>query len=364
MICCNKCFCDFELKAIIERLGQIGNCQICGGSNVYIYNTDKNTDLVEYFDEFISIYTPTQSLPLEFPKAEMRLLKDELFTNWNIFNKLNATNIYKIITSICSEKYQQIPEHFDYPVGIAEFYSPEYLNEHSLLRTNSWENFVTALKTQNRFHTNLINLEILERFCSYIRKPYKKGTVFYRGRIASSSGLCANEMGAPPHEKASAGRANAQGIRCLYLADSFETTIREVRAGAFDLISVGKFELQEDIIVVDLKSIDKISPFLEDLDCMEHAINKEHLNKINDEMGKAVRKSDSDLDYVPTQYISDFIKSIEHDGQAEYAGLEYNSTMKSDGFNLAIFYADLFKCIDVKTYRITELNYRAEEWRL
>ena len=43
---------------------------------------------------------------------------------------------------------------------------------------------------------------------------------------------------------------------------------------------------------------------------MEYAINKEHLNKINDEMGKIMRRSDSALDYVPTQYITDFVKSI------------------------------------------------------
>lgn len=361
MICCNKCFCDVELKPIIESLGQTGNCPICDNNNVYIYDTNNNSNLVGYFDELISIYTSSQNLPTEFPKAETRLLKDELLTNWNIFNKLSATNVYNIITGICSEKYQQFPDLFDQPVGIAELYNPEYLNEHSLLRTNSWEDFVNALKTQNRFHTKHLNLEILERFCSYIRKPYKKGTYFYRGRISSSAGLCTDDMGAPPHEKASAGRANAPGIRCLYLANDVDTTIHEVRAGAFDCISVGTLELQEDIIVLDLKSIDKISPFIDDLDCKQHAINKEHLKKMNIEMGKALRRSDSALDYVPTQYISDFIKSIEHNGKAEYAGLEYNSTMKPGGFNLAIFDVDLFKCIDVKTFRIKELDYRKEK---
>lgn len=360
MIFCCKCLCDSQLIPIIEGLGQKGNCPTCGSFDVYIYDTDNNSELVGYFDEFISIYTPAQSLPVEFPKAETRLLKDELVTNWNIFNNLSATNVYKIITSICDEQYQAVPELFDYPVGIAELYNPEYLKEHSLLRTNSWENFVTALKEQNRFHTKHFNLGLLERFCSYIRKSYKKGSVFYRGRISSSAGLGTDVMGAPPHEKASAGRANAPGISCLYLASDVDTTIHEVRAGAFDFISVGKFELLEDIIVVDLKSIDKISPFLEDLDYLEHAINKEHLNKINAEMGKALRRSDSPLDYVPTQYISDFIKGIEHDGQAEYAGIEYNSTMFPEGFNLAIFYPDLFKCVDVRTYRIKKLLYQKE----
>lgn len=361
MILCNKCFSDSEIKPIIESLDHKGCCQICGSSDVYIYDTETNFEFREDFDEFLSIFTPAKLLPSEFPRAEIRLLKDELLANWNIFHKLNATQVYNIITNICSEKYQETPELFDNPVGISELYNPEYLYEHSLLRTNSWEKFVTSLKKQNRFHTNLINLEILERFCSYIRKPYKKGTIFYRGRISSQTGFCAAEMGAPPHEKASAGRANALGVSCLYIANDIDTTIHEVRAGAFDYISVGKFELQDDIIVLDLKSIDKISPFTEELDYLEHAINREHLNKINLEMGKALRRSDSVLDYVPTQYISDFIKSIEHNGQAEFAGLEYNSTLNQDGYNLAIFYPDLFKCIGVETYRIKDLTYRKEK---
>lgn len=357
MIFCSKCFYDSEIIGTIERLDQKGTCQVCGASDVFIYNTEKNSQLAELFDEFISIYTPSSLLPKEYPKEEMNQLKYELVHKWNIFNNLDAKSIYKIITLTCHEMYQQSPELFDNPVGIIEFYDEDYLRKNSLLRTNNWDDFVKSVKTQNRFHTRLINLDILERFCTFIRKPYKKGSIFYRGRISPSNGICAEEMGAPPNNKATAGRANAPGIRCLYLASNEKTTIREVRAGAFDYISVGKFVLKEDIIVVDLKSIDRISPFTEDLGYKEYAINKEHLVKLNKEMGKALRRSDSDLDYIPTQYISDFIKSIEHNGQAEYAGLEYNSTMNASGYNLAIFNPEIFECTDVKTYQIKELIY-------
>lgn len=102
----------------------------------------------------------------------------------------------------------------------------------------------------------------------------------------------------------------------------------------------------------------QISPFIEGLDCLEYAINKEHLNKINDEMGKIMRRSDSALDYVPTQYITDFVKSIIHDGVAEYAGIEYESVMHSGGYNLALFDPDLFECVDTKVYGIDMIDYR------
>lgn len=361
MICCSKCFDDIEIKQIIEGLNRKGRCMICGCTDSFVYDTDSDTELVIFFDELISIYTPSHLLLDMYPKADLKLLKDELLDKWSIFNKLCGTQAYNIVTCICKEKYKEFPELFDNPIGIAESIDLDYLNKKSMLKTNKWEDFVNALKTENRFHTNHINIDILRLFCSYIRKPYKKGTILYRGRISPSNGYDKDLMTAPPSDLVSAGRANSMGVRCLYLADNVETTIREVRAGAFDYVSIGAFELQEDIIVVNLKSIDRISPFIVDLDCTQHAINKVHLKKINKEMGKVLRRNDSPLDYIPTQYISDFIKSIEHNGIAEYAGLEYDSTMNMGGYNLAIFYPDLFKCINVDTYKIEDLYYKKEK---
>lgn len=91
---------------------------------------------------------------------------------------------------------------------------------------------------------------------------------------------------------------------------------------------------------------------------MEYAINKEHLNKINNEMGRIMRRSDSALDYIPTQYITDFVKSITHNEVAEYAGIEYKSVMHENGYNLAIFNPELFECIDTKIYKIDMIDYR------
>lgn len=358
MIFCEKCFCDTEVISVIRNVGEIGCCPICKSRKVHIYDTYKCNDLSTMFDELLSIYTPSSQLPATYPKSETRLIKSELLNNWNIFNKRSESDVYKIVISICEEKYEYMPELFDSPVGIQELYDEEYLLKHSLLTTNSWEDFVNALKTKNRFHTHYINLGLLEKFCSYIRKPYKAGTVLYRCRISKEDGISIDEMGAPPIENATDGRANAKGIRCLYLGDSPETTIYETRVGAFDYVTVGKFQLKKDIIVVDLKYINQISPFIEGLDCLEHAINKEHLNRINDEMGKIMRRSDSILDYIPTQYITDFIKSIMRDEKQEYAGIEYKSVMHNGCYNLAVFDPELFGCIDTNIYGIDNIDYK------
>lgn len=361
MIFCEKCFTDQEVIPVIQGIGEKGNCKICGKKNVYIYDTEKHDELSPRFEEFVDIYTPAELLPETFPRAEVKMLKTEIVQNWSIFNKLDEANVYKILTAICKDKYEYNAELFDKPVAISEFYDSEYLEKHSLLTTNSWEDFVDALKSKNRFHTHYVNLELLATFCSYIRKAYKAGTKFYRCRISGADGIEAENMGAPPRHMVPDGRANAKGIRCLYLSDSIETTIYETRAGAYDYVTVGCFELKEDIIVADLKRINQISPFIDELDSKELAINKEHLNKINVEMSKIMRRSDSVLDYVPTQYITDFIKSIVHDGEKEYSGIEYNSVMHEGGYNLAIFEPELFECKETEIYRINTVDYRKEK---
>ena len=357
MIVCEKCFSDAELVSIIRSKECIGNCPICNHRNVYIYDTDKYDELTVLLDDFVSIYTPVSMLPSTFPKDKTQLLKNELINNWHIFSSENESVVYRIISSVLKDKYESESELFDYPVGIKELYDFEYLSGHSLLKTNSWDGFVEALKNRNRFHTHYLDLKLLERFFSYIRKPYKAGTIFYRSRLSTKAGLTCDEMGAPRSEKAPDGRANACGIRCLYLGNEEETTIYEVRAGLYDYVTVGKFVLKRDVIVVDFKQINLISPFLEGLDCMEYAINKEHLNKISNEMSKVMRRSDSILDYIPTQYITDFVKSIKHDGVTEYAGIEYKSVMYNKGYNMAVFDPELFECVETKVYRIDTMDY-------
>lgn len=357
---CNHCITDGELRPIIEGLGHKERaCPMCGKRQALVYDTDVNSDLTDYFEQLLEIYTPESMLPPNFPDEEKRLLVTELTDRWHIFNEdLNLTDVYRITRALCTEKYTSMPNLFDAPIGIAELNDDVFLRNHSLLRSNSWDDFVDSVKTQNRFHTNHIQLTILNRYCSFIRKVYKKGTIFYRARVSSSDdGFAVKDMGAPPADKATAGRANSAGIRCLYLASDPDTTFHEIRAGLFDYVTLGRFELTQDIVVVDLKAIDHISPFLESCDFLEHAINKEHLKRINREIGRALRRSDSGLDYVPTQYIADFIKSILHEGKPEYAGIEYNSTLNHRGQNLAIFYPELFVCTDIEVHHITELKY-------
>lgn len=162
-------------------------------------------------------------------------------------------------------------------------------------------------------------------------------------------------MGAPPANSASAGRANPVGISMLYLCDSVQTTMYEIRAGVYDYVTVGTFELLSDIEVINLADLDKISPFFAansyGIDYIRQAVNIDYLRIIGQEIARPLRRHDSALDYLPTQYISDFIKS------KGYAGIEYSSTMCKDGINLAVYDENLLKCISTTVYDVKSLTY-------
>lgn len=360
MIICRHCFCDSEIRARITSHSHRGKCPTCGEHDSFLYDTEKESYLNGIFDKIISIYSPSEELPEGFPVAKKAYIKDELLKNWNIFHISNAEIVYEIVKALSPDLYSVSPQLFDTPVANLHLLEPEYFQQNSILCDNTWDDFVESLKHENRFHTNYINTEVLKVFCSYIRKAYKAGQVFYRGRLSTESGYPCEEMGAPPQDKVTDGRANSMGIRRLYLTNDPATTFHEIRARAFDYVTIGTFQLKRDIKVVDLKMIDKISPFIEELDALQYAINREHLNKIDSEMSRPMRRSDSVLDYVPTQYIVDFIQSITHDGNHEYDGIEYKSTVNPSGYNLAIFDPDIFECTSVKVYRVKGLRFDTE----
>ena len=366
---CSDCFNDTEIINVINKIDNEGTCEVTGKTSKHVYDTSEHTFLKGYFDELLNIYTPVSELVQKFDKKDTLKIKyDLLSNNWNIFNdNCKHSDVYKILKSICPERYEESPELFNGDVIIPELYDEKYKAEHSLLKIHTWEEFIYSIKCCNRYHSHHLNLDILRKACIASTKKYKKGEKFYRGRISSLEGLQAKDMSAPPIEKTIDGRVNSAGIRCLYLANSVNTTINEVRAGIFDYITIGTFELKEDIIVVDFRKINKISPFifaLNGLALTEYALNKPFLNKINDEMGKSVRKSDSKLDYIPTQYICDYIKSITLEIEnlpSKFMGIEYNSTLCKDGYNLAIFEPELFECIETKVYQVQSLEYNTSE---
>lgn len=359
MKCCIDCFSDIEIRSIIESKQTKGDCEFCGCSNTFVYELSEDPSISQLFDGLLDVYTPVSVFPTAIPKNDVKLLRDFLVDDWSIFS-VSRNVVQQLLENICQERYQEEPALFMGPVGILESSDNQYLMKNSLLKTYGWDEFVKELKENNRFHTDYINREILKLFLSCVKVTHRRGETFYRARFCTDqAGIKPEDMGPPPAKLASAGRANSRGISRLYLSDKTDTTLYEIRAGVYDYVTVGEFILKRDIEVIDLAQIDKISPFvansMTDIDLTMHAINLDALRKIAKEIAKPLRRHDSQLDYLPTQYISDFIKSLGSDG------IQFNSTMSQDGYNLTLFDAKISECKNIKVYDIKKIHYGFEQ---
>ncbi len=352
-----ECFKDSEIHSMITSRGKTGICEITHQSGVMIYDTNYDTYLEADFSEILDVYTAQSDLPHDFPKECLALLEDILLRDWEIFN-VGCTDVKTIVMEICKDIYPNNANIFSEKVGIAKVCDSSFLQRKCLMKQFSWERFTSSIKNINRFHSNHINLGLLEEFFSSdsMQKQYKRGELtLYRGRISDVKGYKKEEMGAPPLTLASAGRVNSAGISCLYLANDINTTFHEIRARDLDYVSIGTFILTKDIKIVDLSNLNKISPFASgESDFEWFAVNMNILKKINDEIAKPLRRQDSELDYLPAQYISDFIKSLGFDG------ICYGSTLNEQGLNYAFFDEKKFRCEKVDVYHIKAMKFMTE----
>jgi len=126
-----------------------------------------------------------------------------------------------------------------------------------------WEQFVDEVKSDParplkfrdaNFDEFLIREDLLGR--RTVRVP--AGTVLYRSRLGFVQGpngdtpYSGAAIGAPPPEKAGAGRANTNGKVVLYCSDEEGTAIAEARPARGEYVSVAEIRAAREIEVLDL----------------------------------------------------------------------------------------------------------------
>lgn len=354
MICCTECFNDLEIRASIEAINRKGDCPICKSKDVWIYDSDMDTDdsvIEELLISILEIYVPESRLNINCPDKSLDMIEHKLLNDWNIFN-VNEKGIRIIIQDIIDNSLDIDSRILEEKVVIPQLFDTAYLRENSIMGQYSWTDFKKYLRNENRFHSKYIQLELLADILKDTEVIIPKGTLFYRARKSRKEGFGRKEMGAPPTDMATAGRANSKGISCLYLCNKKNTTVKEIRANAFDFVTIANFRLQRDVKILDLNIISHNSPFYADTDKIKFLVNDKHLKEIQDDLAKPITGDDSELDYLPTQYISDFAKYLGYDG------VKYLSTFDKLSYNVALFDIEACKCTYHKNYLVGNLDYK------
>ncbi len=345
MHCCTDCFSSPYLRQIIHSESEKGECDFCKSKDVSIYSP---RELILYFSNILKLYKVDNHSSYDIISAIEKDFTNKIFSD-KIKDKLG------LLKSIIEDNKDEFSELLNNKVS--SVLENKSIDEANAIHSK-WEEFKNEIKNINRFHIKAtIDLEKLGNifFNESFDTTIKRGRIFYRSRISNKNGIAKDDMGKPPKHLASGGRANPKGISYLYLSDKIKTSVYEARATLFDYVTVADFRLKEEIKILNLREPAN-DPILwaEQEAIHDYLTYIPFINTLQKELALPIRKLDKEIDYLPTQYLSEFIKSI------GYEGVKFQSSLHSDGYNLAIFNSEKFECIKAEIYEIEgiELNHK------
>ncbi|PNU21642.1 hypothetical protein C2E25_01920 [Geothermobacter hydrogeniphilus] len=327
--CCGGCFGDWFLADYIDDSSdEVGECKFCGSRDVKIISPQ---ELLFHFDSLFELYE--ESVDPEATSLESLLRED-----WGLFEGLGRVKAEKLLAHIF--------DNLD--VFRCEFLPSQDSETTAILQ---WEAFREELKHQRRFFpTN--NSEILNLETSFVALESRATLTVCRARVCDQGvPFSLDEMGKPPEKLVGNGRANPVGIPCLYVASDAATAVAEIRPHKGEIVCVAEFEFRSALSFVDLRDPrKKISPFsLDEEDLRMVHRNMGYLCRLGGELTMPILPRTAHLDYLPSQYLCEFIKSCGYDG------VVYKSAM-GPGVNYAIFNDSEVSGKDVSLYQVNHVH--------
>lgn len=319
-----SCLKDKALISLIELIGEKDVCDLTGKEEKVV---DTEADLSDTFQTFVECFKED---------AHGDPLLSKIQTDWHVFADDLAEPILKeilkeTISSLSLDTKVVYSNKVVECIGIWDILKEEIIKKFRFL----------SIKDMTYEDYLLRSFDVHRREFSHLR--------LFRSRINEDGSVLpkdANKMGAPPAKLASGGRANPEGIPYLYLSNTPETTFYEVRAVYLDNISTALFECTDELTLIDFSTID--SPFNDIYESVENGIIGELLvRKISEDLSRPMRRSDSPLEYIPTQFICEYIKY-----QTDADGIVFNSSLHKDGVNYVIFNPSKFTCKEVTVHSI------------
>ncbi len=331
---CPHCFKDVELRAFAGSVTGSETCSVCGGNEVALKDLDEFKD---FFEELFSHIEPaTDGVSLFQFVQDLDIFRDDTVTK----------AILSEVLRMCGTIIADVFTHVKFSDEIEESYK-------------YWEKLKEDIKWSYRFLADIEAIQELGWDGFFNTKFELKPEIeLFRARIHPESGqdpFKIAEMGCPPSSETRAGRANPAGIPCLYLSDHLETVLYEVRASYLDELSIGTFRLKPNVSPVEIVDfVKKGSLFTPGL--MEQTLMSRLLiDRISKDLSKPMRRYDSEMEYIPTQFICEFIRVV-----MGSKGIRFQSSLHEVGNNLVIFDQNLMECIKVQKKKIISLNLQAK----
>ena len=170
------------------------------------------------------------------------------------------------------------------------------------------------------------------------------GLELYRGRYCPPSSdpkkiilSPETELGAPPKDKARAGRMNPVGVPAFYGAFDRETCIAELRPSVGGMVLTGEFQLLRDARVLDfgvLENIFEAQPMsCFDPDYRMNMERRQFLRTLHSKISSPVTP-DQEQEYLYTQVIAEYLST---QIEPPIDGVMFASVQRQGGINIALF---------------------------
>lgn len=342
LVCCTNCFSNgSRVTAKAEPLEWHSPCTYCGSADAKNYVHAQ--DLRDVFVTVVDSYDPCDTL--EAQPLEVLLQRD-----WELFSpNLDPSQRVNLLEAILGNEREFRDKKF-----IARL--PE-----EALPQGFWTDLCKEIMHGNRwFFTEAETLAKSDWVFSHLlfvgSEDFDQKRDWFRGRTyTGETPWTENDMGAPPQDEATGGRANPPGIPYLYLAGDEHTAAGECRVYPGTKICISRANLPADMIdkLVDLRNPrQRISPFdLENRDQVATMRNMlDLLESFSESLSTPIEPQTSDYAYTPTQYICEFIKSL------GYKGIIFRSAMTQDGVNLVYFEPNAANLYKPAAYKVDRVN--------
>ncbi|MBM2716165.1 RES family NAD+ phosphorylase [Mesorhizobium caraganae] len=168
------------------------------------------------------------------------------------------------------------------------------------------------------------------------------GTMLTRARHQAKKGQfrTAADLGPPPKTLAKANRMSPPGIVVFYASEESATALAEVadQAGTF---AVGVFETLRDATILDLTNLPPVpSIFWEIPDSMEYdpRPRRRFLQEVESDISRPIARDDKiHIEYVPTQIVAEYLRTVKTVDGRQVDGVRYRSTRRAGGSSIVLF---------------------------
>lgn len=220
----------------------------------------------------------------------------------------------------------------------------------------SWDEFCRIIKYKWRFFflTQDTSEELLgpegtlkaifdyaERANLFTTAP--SGTKFYRARYQPDGALYKRtlDLGPPPKEAAiQTNRMSPPGIVMTYMGDDVRTALAET-ANKVGNYKVARFETEREALLLDFTKLTRPPTIFHEIpDSMEYDPRPQlvFLRNVAFEISKRIHRDDKvHLEYLPTQVITEYIRTVKTVDGRQIDGIRYKSSRRNAGTSVVLF---------------------------